>query len=427
MITRKSIRVPVKPMKWWVALLIALLVILRLIGVFPHLPNSVVLASYAICIAYYISTKPRIDSLNLAFLGLLLLALILASPDEVFRSELRFALFCAVFLVVSTLLQSIDIRYAHRKALVFICRIGIVLTIISFICFFLGINLMSSQYTDSGYVEDYQNMLGGFSGIFIHSMVLGPMASISAIYTFDKALRKGKLVYWGAWVLCVGAVFMAASRAALFALLIASAVVLFSLRKQGRIGGKIVIIAVVVALLLPSAGFITSRVMEKQRQREEMGQGVFDSRNEKFTYRLQEFEEHPFQGVGFAAIDPDLGDNYNPSSGVIEPGSSWLFVLSMAGILGFIPFLLIIIRAWKSMNNVAKDTLKKETDYFLIRGVFVFFLIHIMFEGYLFSAGNPMCMLVWLVISCAYELGQRIKPFEKQERSMFGLGKPDGD
>lgn len=422
MITSKSTRIQIKPMKWWASLLIALLVVLRLIGVFPQLPTSVVLAGYAICIAYYISTKPRIDSLSLAFLGLLLLALILASPDEVFRSELRFALFCVVFLVASSLLQSADIRYTHRKALLFVCRIGIVLSIVSFFCYFLGINLMSSQYTDSGYVEDYQNVLGGFSGIFIHSMVMGPMASISAIYCFDKALRKGKLVYWGSWVLCVVAVFLAASRAALLALLIASAVVLFSLRKRGRIGGKIVIIAAVVALLLPSAGFITSRVVEKQRQREEMGQGVFDTRNEKFTYRLQEFKDHPFQGVGFAAIDPGLGDNYNPSSGTIEPGSSWLCVLSMAGILGFIPFLLIIIRAWRSMNNVAKDTLKKETDYFLIRGVFVFFLIHIMFEGYLFSAGNPMCLLVWLAISCAYELGATDKAIRITGKKYVRIG-----
>ena len=261
-------------------MLIALLVVLRLIGVGPRLSTVVVLIGYALCLVYYISTKPRIDSLSISFLGLLLLALILSSPDEVFRSELRFALFCAVFLVSSSLLRSEDIRYTHRQALVFICRISIVLSIISFFGFFFGLNLMTSQYTDSGYVEDYEHILGGFSGIFIHSMILGPMAGISAIYAFDKVLRKRKIVYWLLWVLCVGAVFMAASRAALLALLVASVVVLFSLKKRERIGNAMVIIAVLFAILLPSASLITSRVVEKQREREEMGIGILDTRSD---------------------------------------------------------------------------------------------------------------------------------------------------
>ena len=401
MIPSKSLRIFVKPMKWWAALLIAFLVVGRLIGGIPGIPTFAVIIGYAVCLVYFVSTKPRIDSLSLFFLGLLLLALILSSPDEVFRSELRFALFCAVFGVASSLFQSEDIRYTHRKALVFICKICVALSIISFFCFFLGINLMTSQYSDSGYIEDYENSLGGFSGIFIHSMILGPIASISAIYVFDKALRQGKFVFWALWVLCVGAVFMSASRAALLSLLIASAVVLFSLKKSKKIGNGVVLIAVCFALLLPSAGFITSRVIEKQRQREEMGKGLLDSRNDKISYRLQEFLEHPLQGVGFASIDPALGDEFNPSTGTIEPGSSWLCVLSMSGLLGFIPFLFIVVRAWLSLQKVKK----RESSYFLVQGLFVFFLFHLFFEGYLFSAGNPLCLFVWLVIFSAFELG----------------------
>lgn len=401
MITSRSLRIFVKPMKWWAALFIAVLVVLRLVGGIPRIPDVGIWVGYAVCLAYYASTKPRIDSLSLAFLGLLLLALILASPDEVFRSNLRFALFCLVFLVASSLFMSEDVRLTHRKALVFICRMSVALSVISFFCFFLGINLMTSQYSDSGYIEDYGTALGGFSGVFIHSMVLGPMASISAIYAFDKALRKGKLVYWVLWILCVGAAFMAASRAALLSLLAASAIVLYSLRKSKKIGSGLVIVAIIFALLLPSAGFITSRVVEKQRQREEMGKGLLDSRNDKIYYRLQEFWEHPLQGVGFASIDPALGDEYNPVTGTIEPGSSWLCVLSMSGLMGFIPFMIIVIRAWISLIKARK----RESTYFLIEGLFAFILLHMFFEGYVFSAGNPLCLLVWLVFSCTFEQG----------------------
>lgn len=417
MINIRTKRILVKPLKWWVALLIALLVVLRLIGVGPRLSTVVVLIGYALCLVYYVSTKPRIDSLSISFLGLLLLALILSSPDEVFRSELRFALFCAVFLISSSLFQSEEIRYVHRKALVFICRISIVLSVISFFGFFLGINLMTSQYTDSGFVEDYENVLGGFSGIFIHSMILGPMASIAAIYAFDKALRKGKIVYWLLWVLCVGSVFMAASRAALLALVIATVVVLFSLRKRERIGSAVIIIAILFAILLPSASLITNRVVEKQRQREEMGIGVLDTRSDKYYYRLKEFWNHPLQGVGFAAIDPDLGDEFNPVTGVIEPGSSWLAVLSMSGLIGFIPFLLIVLRAWLNLKN----TKQKNGRYYLFKGLLVFFFFHLLFEGYIFSAGNPMCLLVWLVIYSASDWGAT----EETKRKRLKLSQMD--
>ena len=403
MITNKSLRIFVKPMKWWVALFIALLVVLRLVGGIPRIPDIGIWIGYVVCLAYNVSTKPRIDSLSLSFLGLLLLALILSPPDEVFRSNLRFALFCLVFLVASSLFMSGDVRYTHRMALVFICKISVVLSVVSFFCFFLGINLMTSQYSDSGYIEDYGTSLGGFGGIFIHSMVLGPMASISAIYAFDNALRKGKLLYWTLWVLCVGATFMAASRAALFSLLAASAVVLFSLRKNQKIGNGVVIIAIIFALLLPSAGFITSRVVEKHRQREEMGKGILDSRNDKIYYRLREFWEHPLQGVGFASIDPELGDEFNPVTGTIEPGSSWLCVLSMSGLLGFIPFLMIVIRALINLKRVRKR--ERESAYFLIVGLFTFILLHMLFEGYLFSAGSPLCLLTWLILACSFELG----------------------
>lgn len=400
MITNKSLRIFVKPMRWWAALLIALLVVWRLVGGTPQIPAVAVIIAYTICLVYYVSTKPRVDALSLSFLGLLLLALILSSPDEVFRSELRFGLFCLVFLVASSLLMSADIRYTHRQALIFVCRICVVLSVVSFFCYFLGINMMTSQYTDSGYIEDYENALGGFSGLFIHSMVLGPMASISAIYAFDKALRNRKTVYWLLWVLCVGAVFLAASRAAVFALLVSLAVVLYSLRKSEKIGNAVLILAIVFSIMLPSAGFITSRVLEKQRQREELGRGLFDSRDDKISYRLQEFWEHPLQGVGFAAIDPTLGDEFNPATGTIEPGSSWLCVLSMSGLLGFIPFLIIVMRAWLNLIKAKK----RESTFYLIEGMFVFFAIHLLFEGYLFSAGNPLCLFVWLVIAGASEL-----------------------
>lgn len=391
--------------KWYhlvVSIVITFLIIAKLVGGIPILPLMYSVIGYGFCIIMYLLQKPKYNLLFFVFLGLLLLSLSLADPDPVFRSEMRFGLFCLVMLVATPILSSPSIHTIREKAVLYLCWASVVLSVLSFFAFFLGINLMHSQYTDSGFVEEYESTVGGFGGLFIHSMILGPMASIASIYAFFKATRTNKLHYWFIWVLCVGAVFMSASRAALFSMGVSLFVILYSLSKTKEKRRSVVIILLLLILAIPYAGVITSRVVEKQNQREELGQGVFDSRFEKISYRMQEFFSEPIHGVGFAAIDPYGGDNYNHSTGTIEPGSSWLCVLSMSGLLGFIPFFLIVLFSWRHLGQARSSC----ANYLLIKGLFVFFSLHLLFEGYLLSAGNPLCMIAWLVVGCAYESNQ---------------------
>ena len=109
---------------------------------------------------------------------------------------------------------------------------------------------------------------------------------------------------------------------------------------------------------------------------------------------MYEFSESPLFGVGFCAIDPATGDEYDVSTGTIEPGTSWLQVPSMTGLAGTIPFVLILLSAWK---NISRKKLYPQRG--LMMGLLLTFFFHFFAEGYLFSAGGEMCAFAWLVIA----------------------------
>lgn len=64
------------------------------------------------------------------------------------------------------------------------------------------------------------------------------------------------------------------------------------------------------------------------------------SRDDLWDARMTEFKGFPIFGVGFATVKPDYAktNKVNLETGTIEPGSSWLFLLSSMGITGFLAF-----------------------------------------------------------------------------------------
>ena len=89
-----------------------------------------------------------------------------------------------------------------------------------------------------------------------------------------------------------------------------------------------------------------------------------------------------------------------PSTGTIETGSSWLAVLSMTGIIGFIPFLIIIYKSVKRVWSKKKTNIEAS----LYLGLIVFLSIHMLVEGYIFAGGSVVFFIAWLIISCCYEI-----------------------
>ena len=124
----------------------------------------------------------------------------------------------------------------------------------------------------------------------------------------------------------------------------------------------------------------------------------YNSREYKWDNRIAEFKESPMFGVGFAAVSTEADGEYDATSGVVEPGSSWLAIFSMTGLVGAIIVIGIILSAfigiWRSKTPIAP----------LICGLLSFFFINMIAEGFIFSGGSFLCLMFWLYIGCANDM-----------------------
>ena len=127
-----------------------------------------------------------------------------------------------------------------------------------------------------------------------------------------------------------------------------------------------------------------------------MNSGIFDSRSEKVNARWNEFRESPIIGIGFSVIDTKY--DRIKVNGAIEPGSSWLGILSMTGIIGFLLFFAIIYRSWLIVHNRRLS---------LYDGLIVVISIHMLVEGYVFSAGSLQCIVLWTILGTSFDFGKR--------------------
>lgn len=211
-------------------------------------------------------------------------------------------------------------------------------------------------------------------------------------------------------ICCVGTVLFAASRSALMAAFAGIIVTswYFS-RRRSVVMKRIVMMAFFAIVTFPLWEGATALVMSKQRANEERG-SMTSSRDSKYKYRMEEFKESPLLGVGFCAIDPKIGDEYSALTGTIEPGTAWLQVPSMTGLVGTIPFIILLIGVWKNTSKRVSYTQRG-----LILGLMAVFFMHFFAEGYLFSAGNELCFMAWLVIaSCGMPWYKNMSPEDKQ-------------
>ena len=373
--------------------IVALLVMHYMIGKIPSIPNVVMGGVFIFTISLVWQQKNIVlDKFYFAFLLYLPFTIISAMPDPVFRSWERLGLFVLLYLVASPVLQSEYIRMLRRKMLFYIIFICVILSIGSFIGYFLGFNFCTINLKE---VTDYQGVAGHFSGLTKQSMYLGPISGISAIYFLDKFLFKKKILYLLLLIGCLGSLLFASSRGAFGATLIGCLSILF-LHSQSKLLflKKVFIIGLVLLLSFPFWKFATEALQNKQeihRNKTEM----FDSRTGKVEARFFEFSTHPLLGVGFSAILPNGNDSYNKITGTIEPGSSWLGILSMTGVIGFVLFCIILGRAYRGVLLA--------TDDFYLIGLLIFYCIHMFIEGYVFAAGNPISFILWLIMGVSYD------------------------
>lgn len=233
---------------------------------------------------------------------------------------------------------------------------------------------------------------GYFSGLTKQSMMLGPVGGITALIGLYRYYITNKKQYIFLLLAGYASCIFSASRGAFIATTIALLVLLYKISKNKIVFLKRIILILSISIITSPLWISGTQMLQDKHNVHKGESELFDSRSEKFSYRINEFVSSPIYGVGFSAINPNNGDKIS-KNGVIEPGSSWLAILSMTGLIGFILFILILSRSYK------RSSLPKNRNInILFFSILILLSIHWIIEGYIFAAGNTLCFFSWLML-----------------------------
>lgn len=368
----------------------SLVMVTRSLG-FLYLPDYYGYIFLLVMSAYSLYMVSEVSNQILLLITYLAFNILVTNPNEIFKPWMRLGLFVLLLLSVGPFLQSEKLRKKRRQVFDVIIWLSSFFSVLSFFCYFLGINYMYVSPDISIY-----NSAGTFGGLFNQSMMMGPIAGLSAIFLSYKYYQKRNRWYLYCALCCFGAVFLSSSRSSLMATFSGTLVMIYKAS-----GGKTKFIKIATAVVLiasisfPIWGGLTNGLQIKQSNNLEDGGSAFASREDKWDARLAEFKSSPVFGIGYASVDSKLDDV--GSDGTIEPGTSWLAVLSMAGILGFLIFVKLFFTCYKACNRMLENK-----DAMLL-GFLALFAVHMFAEGYVFAAGGFLCFILWLVVGVCYD------------------------
>jgi hypothetical protein len=314
-------------------------------------------------------------------------SLVVNDVDAKYGTGIRWILWFMLLGSVGPIFSSKTLLTIRHKALQYFLNGFVIITVLSFLYSILGLPNIGR---------------GNFAGLMNQSMVLGPVAAISGIYSFYKYLinnrLKTKYYYLAISAISGLVVILAASRLA-FAGFIAGMIFLFAKPFKNRI---------IYAFLIISMGIVVyARIdegVEKTKQSIDKGlveKGTNNSRESLWNDRIIEFRSSPIFGVGFSAqndriTESDIGGG--KMGGRVEPGSGYLMILSMTGIFGLLLFLWYFYFLFNS-KRFWNEIFKQET-YKL--SIFAFFAVHFIGEGYVYSAGSMLGSLFWLMVGVTF-------------------------
>jgi O-antigen ligase len=272
------------------------------------------------------------------------------------------------------------------RRFLFACEIGVYASAFSYLV--VGKEIWGSD-----------NSLGAVQGV-----VFAPLLMWGALAAEERSLRVRR------GVACLGALFLvyfSVTRAAMLAATAAILVFLVSVRRhklilKGLLG--LACLTAITAIVKPRdfdelKSSIISGVIYKGHE----DQGLLGSRLTPWQETLKVIESRPYFGSGFGTSisgDVSFGEvrRFASTSALREHGSSYLAITEWVGLLGILPFgllLMILIRAIARVFSWTHRT-GNLTHYSVpIMMVVTAGLVHAGFEDWMFAAGYYLTVLFW--------------------------------
>jgi O-Antigen ligase len=254
----------------------------------------------------------------------------------------------------------------------------------------------------------------GVSGVTVHCMLLGPFAALAVIYATVKTIETKSYKYGFISAISLLTCFVSGSRSAALGAVVALAVIPILRLKSQTLRWTSVFLLLCMAFFVRSAFNFDSldgspvfkadnpldRYVAQLQQK-----GMENTRAELWDMRWAEFESSPIAGLGIG-VESSGGSRTGYGTTVIEPGSSYLAVLSMTGITGALGllglFLTLLVRVRK------KWTIISSTDRTEIAAAGIFWAVHAVAEGWIFAGGSILCLFFWLWVGRLSSLGTLI-------------------
>ena len=343
-------------------------------------------------IQIFLSTNgiKSIDFVLLVFVMSCLFSIALNDVPGFFQPYTRFIVFSAAILLLTNFIESIPFNLFRSLVFKHLLKFNVWICILSVILMLLGLHAGKK-------IDHYNNLRPDFAGLYRHSMVLSAMSGI-AILTLINDLRKSenrkfKFSFILGIVICFIGLIQSGSRAAIAGLLLAIIVYFFILYRNRlhRFVSILFLFSFITVISFPlwekKADFVMSKFNSKSSDLQ------YGSRDIKWNQRLREFSSSPIVGIGFASVDIRGEDDFNMDNGIIEPGTSWLAVLSMTGLLGFVFF---AANNFKAILTLLKD--KSNENNIFILSCLILMLFYMLFEGIVFASGTLLFAFYWLMI-----------------------------
>jgi O-antigen ligase/polysaccharide polymerase Wzy-like membrane protein len=307
----------------------------------------------------------------------------------------QFALMKALSLMMLFLYGGCGARMVMKnpdrffRGLLFACEISVYAS--AFTYFILGLEVWGNG-----------NSLGAVEGVAAAPILLwGALVAPAGNLRLRRAFA------------CVGAlylVYFSVSRAAMMAALLSMLVLLVSLRRNRLIVQGLVGVGCVIAITAIGAPRhfedMKSSFVDGVIYKGHQDQGLLGSRKSPWQEAVRVIGENPYFGSGFGTSpsgDKPFGEGGRFSSDALtnrEHGSSYLAITEWVGLLGIVPFLVLIVFIVQAVGRVCRYLRRTgDVSHYSVPLMLVMVagLFHAGFEDWLFAVGYYLTVLFWVL------------------------------
>jgi O-antigen ligase len=253
---------------------------------------------------------------------------------------------------------------------------------------------------------------GDFTGVFAHSMTLGPVAGLAGLLALLRALDRGTPLNYALFGLSMMIGMLASSRSALAALAAGTLIVVALRWKRSPVISFAAVATAASFIVAPATAIAIVGSVLPSDFTEGLERKSFEhTREALWQARWDEFTSSPLTGVGFVSAWEDSA-GFDDESGAVETGSSYLAMLSMTGCIGAGAGLLLA--ASLAFRTFSVWSMLAERQRLHICGFAGFWLVHLGAEGYIYGVSSMMGLTFWLWIGRLHDELQDVAHRKRQ-------------